>query len=212
MKPIPVNLAVEDELSEVVIRHVVSHVKRGYAIGTAYGRNGFGYLKKTVAGWNNAAAGTPFILLTDLDQNECPLSLIESWLRVPRHPNLIFRVAVREVEAWLLADRTNFSRFLGVKTASMPADVEQLPDPKAKLVSLAAKSRYSEIRQRVAPKAHSTAKIGPDYNGCLATFVTSEWDVAVAAQSAPSLLRTVRKLKDFTPVWPNPAPLQRDSQ
>ena len=151
MSPIPVNLAVEDELSEAVIRRLLSHSARGYAIGTAYGKNGFGYLRKTITGWNRAAAGTPFILLTDLDQHECPTALIESWLPVARHPNLIFRVAVREVESWLLADRTNFSGFLGVRHTAMPSPVEGLLDPKAKLVSLASKSRYREIRERVAP-------------------------------------------------------------
>jgi len=48
--------------------------------------------------WNAAAAaGTPILLLTDLDQHPCPLGLIEGWLDVEPHANLIFRVAVREL-------------------------------------------------------------------------------------------------------------------
>ena len=124
MNPIPANLAIEDELSEAVLRRIIEHTGRGYAIGTAYGRSGFGYLKSTIGGWNRAAAGVPFVLLTDLDDFECPMALIEDWLAVPRSANLIFRVAVREVEAWLLADHTNFSRFLGVQETALPNDVE----------------------------------------------------------------------------------------
>ena len=102
---IPVNLATEDELSEAVLRRLLDHADRGYAIGTAYGRRGFGYLRRTITGWNRAAQFVPFIVLTDLDRRPCPTELIEDWLREARHPNLLLRVAVREVEAWLLADR-----------------------------------------------------------------------------------------------------------
>jgi len=52
MNPIPVNLAIEDELSETVLHRIIAHTGRGYAIGTAYGRGGFGYLKRTIHGWN----------------------------------------------------------------------------------------------------------------------------------------------------------------
>src|SRR5271163_4824291 len=111
MSPIPINLAVEDELSETVLRAILAFVDREYWIGTTYGRNGYGYLRRTITGWNRAAHGTPFVLLTDLDSSPCPSALIQEWLRVPLHPNLIFRVAVREVEAWLLADARNLARF-----------------------------------------------------------------------------------------------------
>lgn len=103
MNPIPVNLAVEDELSEVVLRRLLADA-RCYAVGTVYGRRGNGYLRKTIVGWNRAARGCPFIVLTDLDNTRCAPSLIAEWLTVPKHPNLLFRIAVREVEAWLLSD------------------------------------------------------------------------------------------------------------
>jgi hypothetical protein len=201
MNPIPVNLAIEDELSETVLRRIIAHTGRGYAIGTAYGRGGFGYLKRTIHGWNRAAAGVPFVLLTDLDELECPMALIEDWLTVPRHANLIFRVAVREVEAWLLADGTNFSRFLRVQEGALPKDVEALKDPKACLIGLARKSRSREIRERIAPLPGSTAKQGRDYNACLVSFVVSTWSIPAAAARSVSLARAVRRLGLFKPVW-----------
>jgi len=42
MSPIPVHLAVEDDLSEVVVRRLLFDVGRDYAIGTVFGRGGFG--------------------------------------------------------------------------------------------------------------------------------------------------------------------------
>ena len=67
MRSIPVNLAIEDELSEAVLRRLLADARHGYVIGKAYGRNGYGYLRKTIAGWNRAAKGIPFVVLTDLD-------------------------------------------------------------------------------------------------------------------------------------------------
>ena len=203
MRPIPVSLAVEDDLSDGVLRRVLSHVDRTYAVGTTYGKNGFGYLKSTVHGWNRAAVGKPFVLLTDLDSYACPTALIHDWLRDPLNPNLIFRVAVREVEAWLLADRENFSRFLRVRESAMPNDVETLVDPKATLVSLANRSPVREIRERIAPRRGSTAKQGPDYNGCLLGFVDKTWSISAASVQCRSLARTVEKLSKFQPVWPS---------
>ncbi|MDF2210039.1 hypothetical protein L1F28_15070 [Arthrospira platensis NCB002] len=42
-----------------------------------------------------------YLVLTDLDKSECPLAIINEWLKSqPKHPNLLFRVAVKEVESW----------------------------------------------------------------------------------------------------------------
>ena len=110
MSLIPINLAIEDELSEVVLLKLLASSNR-YAVGSCFRRGGYGYLKKTIDGWNKASKSIPFVILTDLDKSECPIALLEQWLTVPRNSNLLFRVAVREVESWLLADRVNFSTF-----------------------------------------------------------------------------------------------------
>jgi len=201
MSTIPINLAIEDELSEAVLRRVLKHLKRGYSVGVAYRRGGYGYLRRTIAGWNNAAKGIPFVVLTDLDKHDCPRSLIEEWLRAPQHPNLVFRVAVREVEAWLLADRRNLSSRLGIRERIVPSDVDALHDPKAALIQLAKRSRFKHVRNGVAPKSGSTASQGPVYNSFLAAFVSEIWDVSVAATGSPSLARTLEKLARFEPVW-----------
>ena len=72
MDLIPINLAVEDPLSEAVLRTILHQSNRRYIVGNCYSKNGFGYLKKNIKGFNNAAKGTPYIVLTDLDRAECP--------------------------------------------------------------------------------------------------------------------------------------------
>jgi hypothetical protein len=196
---IPVNLATEDELSELILYRVLAQVKR-YAIG-AYRRGGFGYLRRTILGWNKAARGVPFVVLTDLDKVECPALLIADWHKVQQHPNLLFRIAVREVESWLLADPANLSEFLNIRTPLVLANSDEIADPKAAIVNLARKSRSIAIRESIVPRRGSTAKQGRDYNGCLGSFVRDHWDLSVANNNSPSLDRMVSRLTSFTPVW-----------
>jgi hypothetical protein len=200
MSSIPVNLPTEDELSEVVLFKILEYLER-YAVGAAYRHGGFGYLRRTISGWNHAAKSIPFVVLTDLDQWECPSKLINGWLNVPRHPNLLFRVAVREVEAWLLADPGNLSLFLGVAETAVPRNADTLADAKAAIIDVARKSRSRAIRERMVPRRGSTAKQGPDYNSCLGAFVTTHWDIEAAQTRSRSLARTINRLAKFKPVW-----------
>lgn len=201
MSTIPVQLAVEDELSEAALRRVLQHAGRGYAVGTVYGRSGYGYLRRTIAGWNRAARGVPFVVLTDLDRYPCPAALIGDWIPEHRHPNLLLRVAVREIESWLLADPANLSAFLQVNRNVIPPRPDALPDPKAVLVDIASRSRSRDIRRRVVPRRGSTAKQGPDYNACLVGFVHGDWNPAAAVCASPSLARTLVRLGSFKPSW-----------
>ncbi len=58
---IPIHLAVEDSLSDAVVRFILRQSSRRFAIGTSYMRGGFSYLKKSIAGYNVAAKGTSVI-------------------------------------------------------------------------------------------------------------------------------------------------------
>lgn len=200
MTLIPVNLATEDELSEVTLSRILEVIE-GFSVGTLYRRGGFGYLRRTVPGWNQAAKGIPFIVLTDLDAYMCPTAQMNDWLKVPKHRNLLFRVAVREVESWLLADSRNLSDFLGVKFSLVPVDTDSLPDPKATLVQLSRKSKLRWVRESIVPVKGSTAKQGPNYNGCLCAFVREQWDLNAAKANSASLARTVDRLSSFAPAW-----------
>ena len=197
--PIPINLAVEDLLSEVVLRKILQDSHKSFAVGRCFCQGGFGYLKKSIGGFNNAAKAAAFLVLTDLDKAECPPVLLREWLPHSRHPNLLFRVAVREVEAWLLAHREAIAKFLGVRKDAIPAEADNIPDPKRVLISLAKKSKKRQLREAIVPRPGSTAKVGPDYNGQLAFFVEQFWDIAKAAENSPSLRRAVRALVDFDP-------------
>jgi hypothetical protein len=139
MTDIHINLAVEDALSEAVLREMLKQSQRPFFIGSCLNRGGYGYLKKITPGLNHAAKGMTYLILTDLDRGECPLAIISDWLKQPKHPNLLFRVAVKEVEAWLLAHREALAEFLGISVSLIPANVDEIPDPKQLLINLARK-------------------------------------------------------------------------
>jgi hypothetical protein len=195
-------MAVDDDLSEAVVRKLLMDTGRTFAIGTVFGRGGYGYLRSRARNWNEAAAaGTPIVLLTDLDQHPCPSRLIQDWLRAAPHANLIFRVAVREIESWVLADREGFANFLGISVTKVPLQPDRIADPKQFLVNLARRSRRRTLRESIVPRQGSTAIQGPDYNGCLGEFVRTDWDRDSAARRSPSLNRAWGRLIAFEPEW-----------
>lgn len=201
MSDIPISLAVEDALSEAVLKEMLKQSQRPFMIGTCLNRGGYGYIKKIIPGLNHAARGMPYLVLTDLDNTECPLALISEWLPQPKHPNLIFRVAVKEVEAWLLADREAFADFIGISVNLIPYDVDAIADPKQMLINLVRKSKKRNIRDAIVPAPNSTAKIGKDYNGQLIQFVQQNWQVESALANSRSLERAINALMNFEPIW-----------
>lgn len=201
MHDICINIVFEDMLSGAVLGRLLTDSRRKYTVALRYNTSGFGPIKSKVNGFNHAAKGMPYLILTDLDRHECPPVLIEEWLGVQKHPNLLFRIAVKEVEAWLLACKQPFASFLGVPESRIPANVEGIADPKEFVVSLARRSRKKSMRIDVAPEPGSTAKVGPDYNGRLVRFVETSWDPGAAQENSPSLRRAMEALDAFEPVY-----------
>lgn len=133
-----VSAAVEGIVDEVVIRKLI--VQAGGRPGTIYGKRGKPHLRQRIQGYNNAARHSPWIVLIDLDRDaECAPPLCEQWVPDPaRH--LCFRVAVREIEAWLMADVETLASFLSVARSRLASDPERLLEPKMEMVNL---SRHS---------------------------------------------------------------------
>ena len=112
-------------------------------------QGGFGYLKRRAAAFNNAAKGGPFILLTDLDQHVCPSELRHGVVgRTAQAQELVFRVAVREVESWLLGDMIRLRSFLHLKNVRAVTEPEALLDPKQELLKLSLGSRVRRMRRQ----------------------------------------------------------------
>lgn len=198
---IPINLVVEDDLSEIIVCQLLQQSTRPFYIGARYGKQGFGYIKRNIAGFNNAAKGTAYFVLTDLDNAKCPSLLIDSWLGTKRHPNLIFRIAVREVESWVMAHRSAFAKFFEIENHRIPERLDEISNAKEFLINLVRNSRNAKIRESVVPSSGSSAKVGPDYGGVLMEFVTKRWKSKQAARHSESLVRALRAIQKFKPVF-----------
>lgn len=196
---IPLHLVFEDTLSEIAMHKIVAGTNR-FTVGYSYSEGGFGYIKRNIRGFNEAARGCPFFVLTDLDSTHCAPTLIRDWLTVPKHENLIFRVAVREVEAWVLADIEGFSDFTGISRTNFHDNPEDIDNPKEELMRLIMKCRKRSLREDILPK-DQFAKIGPNYNGRLGEFVSTHWNIARAADRSDSLNRALQLLNEFEPVY-----------
>ena len=203
-----ITLAVEDVLSERVVLRMLEQVRGDLTVNVKLGFKGNTYLRSIVRGLNRAAKGSGFFLLTDQDNAEiCPVSLIAEWLGGDElHPNLLFRVAVMEVEGWLLADRKAIAGFLGVPVAKLPENADSIENPKQFLVNLARSSNRSNIRDDLVPRPGGTAKVGPNYNGRLAEFLETSWSCSRARNHSDSLKRALSRLEgfrvEFKPVAP----------
>lgn len=197
----PVSLAVEGPLDEQVLRQLISQSGKPIVVGVCYGNRGKDYLRHNVKRFNVAARHAPFIVLTDLDNDDCAPGLVKRLLPEKCSRNLLLRVAVHEIEAWLLADRKRMAEFLGVSAAKIPTRADDCEDPKTLLVNLARKSRRRDIRDDLVPAHLSTTKVGKNYVGRLALFVTTKWRVDdLARNNSPSLDKAWQALQRFSPM------------
>lgn len=168
---------------------MVSHV--GAQLGPVHGKAGKAALLQRLRAYAAASHFAPWIVLVDLDrQRDCAPALRANVLPEPM-PDLCFRIAVRSVEAWLLADRAKAAAFLGVARARVPRDPESLEDPKRELVNLARASRWRAIREELVPDERGGRLVGPGYTARMSEFASTHWRPEEALRHADSLRRAI---------------------
>ncbi|MHB8090628.1 MAG: hypothetical protein ACYDH8_03340 [Syntrophales bacterium] len=196
---ISVYVATEDQLSEALVERLVQEENQGMHIAVRMRKEGNGYLRKNMLSFNKIACSFPVLLFTDLDRCDCPMSIIKDWCgEIVLRDTLLLRIAVRETEAWLLADREGFAEFSGVPVHRIPLQPELLDNPKEVLINLI--RRYGKkrvVKADILPEKNSTAKVGLAYNQALCGFVQGSWSLERAAQSADSLNRARCRLHDL---------------
>ena len=195
-------IATEDELSEAVVYRLIEEANHGLTVSVPMRAGGFGYLKNKAPDLLKLAHNVPVFLLADLDTFVCPSALHENWLGTESilPDDLLFRIAVREVEAWLLADREGFAAFTGAPVTQIPTTPETLADPKATLLHLV--NRYGKREQKVGivRKDGTNLKQGLEYNLQLGQFVADkkQWSLERALINANSLSRAYHRLCELS--------------
>jgi len=190
---VPICVAVEGMTDAAVVERLFTHFQ--LPLGDVHQAGGKQKLREKISGYNHAAAFYPWFVLVDLNQEApCAPGLREQWLP---HPNqyMYFRVAVRAVEAWLLADRESLARFLSVPLEKVPTSPDSLENPKATMIQLARQSSRREIQKDMVPTPSGGRKEGPAYASRMIEFVTYYWDIEKAKDHSPSLQRCCDSLK-----------------
>lgn len=149
---------------------------------------------KSIGKLNEAAKQCgPIFALADHDSLDCVGPKLSQKLPV-RHPNLLLRLSVVELEAWLLADSERLGEHLSVSAAQFPSEPDKERDPKRTLVSLAARSTKPSIKQGMVPRPGYKADRGPEYTAIMEDFIQRRWRPAEAATRSPSLRRAIAAL------------------
>jgi hypothetical protein len=162
---------------------------------------GKGQLDTRLAGFNRAARGGPWVVVRDLDNDApCAPSYVSA-LKLKPARWMVFTLAVRELESWLLADASALAEFLGVKVSMIPEDPDREEDPTETIVGLARRSSRPSIKRAMVPASGSNAQVGPLYEARIIEFGRRDWDVERACRRSVSLGRTRRAMRDLGDRW-----------
>jgi hypothetical protein len=194
---IDIALVAEDVLSLAVLQKLLERTGRDFQIARTFNEKGVGNIRKSLDKYRNASNVYPHIILVDLDDVSCAPHLLEQWGMVNLPRAMLFRVAVREIESWVLADRDGFAEFCLVAINKITQHPESLPNPKQALLNIVRKGRNRRLIDEVVPPQGSPMSKGPLYNERLTQFVRVSWNVERAIASSPSLGRTFERLQSF---------------
>ncbi len=191
-----INYLVEGVIDEAVAVRIIQY--HGHEVGVGHGNKGFSYIKHKIQTFNKTAQNICYLSLVDfMDTNcSCPPEVISTWLP-HRNDLMIFRVVVREIESWLLADRESIAKFLNINIEKVPLNPELEFDPKQKLVNLARASRSSKIRSALVPEKNSTAQVGKLYTAEIKRFISDLWDLESARLNSTSLDKCLTRLGEI---------------
>jgi hypothetical protein len=156
---------------------------------------------RQLAGYNGSANGSPWLVLRDLDHDAgCAPAFLAACAFKPSRW-MCFRIAVRELESWILADAEAFSAFYGVPLLALPEDPDGEADPTATIIRLVHKSRDAAVRRAVLPRPGSLVQVGPRYEDMLIEFGKEHWDLSRACNRSDSLWRARRALRQLSSAW-----------
>ena len=172
--------------------------------GTSYRRpqSGVGKqsLDKRLLGLNAGVVfGNAVLVLRDLDQDAPCAGALVSKLIPNKHSRMLFRICVREVEVWLLADTSAYAEFAGISAGKIPKDLEGMPDPKGTILGWAESGQARNLKRHIED---ARSKGVPDWRSLgawHADFAQDFWNPKRAATSgkAPSLSRAMMRLREL---------------
>jgi hypothetical protein len=187
--------AVEGYPDAEAVKKILHHV--GLTDSIVLRKRGKGELDAALPELNRSARSIRCLVVRDLDHDaDCAANLTRRLVPRPSR-NLLFRIAVREIEAWLFGDPERFARFLDVPPSKIPQDPDSIDDPKALVTRLARRSRTRLIREGIPARDGSGIPVGPGYPSLLGQFIRESWSPDQACLASSSLRRCVERLREW---------------
>lgn len=197
---------VEDLPSAEIAKRLLAHANETskqqlrFKDGFPHIKGGVEKIRRDVGAYLNIAkSGQCVVVLVDLDTTSCPPALLREWFSIKDDSPmalpecLIFRIAVREIESWIMADRSNLAKFLKIPIGNFPPKPDELTDPKSSLLHIIRSKGRTKWHTEMLPQGRS-ASIGPMYNERLCDFIVNHWSPDQAAQNSQSLAKAVAAL------------------
>lgn len=170
----PIGVVVEGQTDRVAVANVLATRSLVIDPNRVVITNGKQRFDARLPKYNLAARHGPWLALRDADHDAdgCPVALRRTLLTMPQSPALCLRLAVRTLEAWLLADADAFAthfavtRSAGPETAGGPGPPEGGPRQRLPVVEasgradrdgapawhVGAGARVHRIHQQVLPR------------------------------------------------------------
>lgn len=178
----------EDDVTRAILIRILAETGLPYSILREEPvRGGQVESVELIAKYNRLALSYPVILLTDLDNEDCPIAILNRHFKEtsPKNEAFVFRIAVSEAEVWLMADRQGFSNFLGIDESFIPGlkglnprnplnvELEFPFKPSLYLMkTILPSSVRADLKRQLTPI--KGARKGPEYNSALLPFIEKQ--------------------------------------
>lgn len=197
----------EDQVTHAILARLISEIFPNNDFECISLPSRGGKILQDLNKYNILAQSNPVVLLTDLDNHQCPIDLIGRITN--KAENFFCRVAVDEAESWLMADSKSFAKYLGVPLSVIPKPLNKRPrrndqdielqfpyKPSMYLIrEIANRSSKDTIKKGLAsPDGFSK---GPLYNSIIVPFIFEIWNPIEASCNSYSLRRTIERLKSL---------------
>ena len=190
----------EDKLTQAVLHKCIAEYLPSFQICRSEVKNGRGNVQRELAAYAKLANTIPVLVGVDLDSDECAPLLLAQWNAFQLlSSTFLLRIAVREIEAWVLADRKRIVQFVGGESDDISKAPDSLDDPKRYFLDFARRVATEDLKRDLIPQNYDKKypRIGPAYNIQMCDFVERRWRPHVAIKRSGSLARAIRQISEL---------------
>lgn len=190
-------LIYEDMGHELVLFKILDYLGVDMNYVKPFSKRGKDYIDHNISRYAKMKPGR-IIVLRDLDNDYvCAPELKKQKLGSNQGgSNFIFRIIVKEVEAWLIADKESALNFFKLNKSVLDSVVpEDMVHPKKELLEMIRKGnlKSKEKERFYIAKPDGTLQQAYSYNAAIGEYVEM-WSIDRARENAPSLDRAIKAI------------------